>query len=630
MHRYITNAFRMPDRRWLLTLCALLLFGRAWAAEQTPLTWPADSAGHIAVNGHFALLVDGARALSSEAVLAGRHDAEFVPASRSNTNFGFTDAAVGVRFAIHYASADGAPPVLILTKPLVDDIDLYTVNGAGQISHVRTGDAHVFATRPVTYRGFAFLLDTKAGETITYYMRVRSATGAISLPLELLDSASFYTKTASENYLRGTYLGFMAGLALGALVLFALVRNVAYAYYCLYLVTFVLLVCAADGYAMQFLWPNAPLAEQILPAALLALSNVTGILFARSFLNLPLVTPSCEPWYALAAAVSAVGMAVHVFHHGALGVQIMMSTSAVLGPLALWGCLKAWRAGDRIAGYLLVGWIAFLLGMSFTLLDMVGVIESTAWTANGIYLGSLGAFVALAVGLSEQLWSLQRARETQIAAANADLAVLNTNLEGMVKSRTRELEERNRELSELAVRDSLTGLYNHSTAIELLEQLLHQSQRYEFPIVTVMIDIDNFKQLNDTYGHQLGDHVLEQVSRTLSESVRGSDVVGRYGGEEFLVVMPHADALAAREYAERLLGLIRDICIGDKHISASIGVSVFHPRGHRASAQDVIRRADEALYRSKREGRDRLTIDSLSLVVATDGERRFEKPPPRN
>ena len=145
-----------------------------------------------------------------------------------------------------------------------------------------------------------------------------------------------------------------------------------------------------------------------------------------------------------------------------------------------------------------------------------------------------------------------------------------------------------------------------------------------------MVDIDNFKQLNDTYGHQLGDHVLEQVARTLSESVRGSDVVGRYGGEEFLIVMPHADALAAREYGERLLGLIRDIGIGDKHISASIGVSVFHPRGHRASAQDVIRRADEALYRSKREGRDRLTIDSLSLVVANEGDRRFEKPPPHH
>ncbi len=629
MYRYTSNARRVPAWRWLFALCALLM-GSAWAGASPLLTWPADNVGHVALDGHFTVLVDNARALNADAVLGGRHDAEFMPAARHNTNPGFTRAEVWARFVIHYESAHGAAPVLVLSRPLIDDIDLYAVGPNGMHSHVSTGDNHSFATRPINNRGFAFLLAPKAGETVTYYMRVRSATGAVALPLELMDSATFHAESASENYLRGAYLGFMAGLALCALVLFVLVRNVAYAYYCQYLVTLVLLVCAADGYAMQFLWPNAPLAQQILPAALLALCNVTGTLFARSFLNLPEVTPASEPWYALGAVTSAVGVGVHVFHPGALGVSIIMATSVVLGPIALWGCIQAWRAGDRVAGYLLFGWLAFLIGMSFTLLDMVGALPTSAWAANGVYLGSLGEFVALAVGLSDRLWNLQRAREAQIAAANADLAALNTNLEGMVRSRTRELEERNRELSELAVRDSLTGLYNHSTTIELLEQLLNQSQRYEFPIATVMLDIDNFKQLNDSYGHQLGDHVLEEVSQTLADSVRGADVVGRYGGEEFLVVMPHADALAAREYGERLLGLIREIRIGNSHISASIGVSVFHPRGHRASAQDVIRRADEALYRSKREGRDRLTIDSLSLVPTKDAERRFEKPPPRS
>ena len=254
--------------------------------------------------------------------------------------------------------------------------------------------------------------------------------------------------------------------------------------------------------------------------------------------------------------------------------------------------------------------VNFMLGMSLTLLDMLGVLASSWWTANGIYFGSLGEFIALAV--------------------NASLVALNTNLDVMVQTCTHELEARNRELSELAVRDSLTGVYNHSTTIELLEQLLNQSQRYEFPIATVMLDIDNFKQLNDSFGHQFGDHVLEEVSQTLAKSVRGADVVGRYGGEEFLIVMPHADTLAAREYGERVLALIREIHIGDNHISASIGVSVFHPRGHCASAQEVIRRADEALYRSKREGRDRLTVDSLSLVGAKDGDRRSDMPPPRS
>ncbi len=171
-------------------------------------------------------------------------------------------------------------------------------------------------------------------------------------------------------------------------------------------------------------------------------------------------------------------------------------------------------------------------------------------------------------------------------------------------------------MSELAARDSLTGLYNHSTAIELLEQLVQQSQRYAFPLAVIMVDLDNFKQLNDTYGHQAGDQVLEAMSQTLLDSVRGSDVVGRYGGEEFLIAMPHTDAPAAREYGERLLKRVREIDVpgcGARNLTASVGVAVYYPHGQRTSAPELVRRADEALYRSKRDGRDRITIDGLSL-----------------
>ena len=629
MYRYKSNAIRVPVWRWLLVLGLLLLWGGAQAVEQTSLIWPTATVGDTAMHGRFAVLLDRSGAFNAEAVVAGRHDVEFVLASRDNTNSGFTSADVWARFSIRYALGDSVPPVLVLPKPLIDHVDFYAVDAAGETRHLSTGDTHPFSTRPAAYRGFAFVLEVKPGQTVTYYLHLRSATGPIGLPLQLVDSVTFRADSAAENYLRGSYIGFMAGLAVCALVLFVLLRNVAFACYCQYLVAFVLLVCAVDGYGMQFLWPNAPLAQQILPAALLALSNITGVLFTRSFLNLPVTTPSTEPMYALGVLITVVGMGLHVFQSGFVGVLVIMAASALLCLVTIWGCLQAWRGGDRIAGYLLCGWLAFMLGMSLTLLDMTGALSSSWWTVNGIYFGSLGEFVALAVGLSERLRTTQRGREAQIVAVNADLAALNANLEAMVQTRTHELEERNRELSELAVRDSLTGLYNHSTTIELLQQLLNQSQRYEFPIATVMLDIDNFKQLNDNFGHQLGDHVLEEVSRTLADSVRGADVVGRYGGEEFLIVMPHADALAAREYGERILALIRAIHIEDNHISASIGISVFHPRGHRACAQEVIRRADEALYRSKREGRDRLTIDSLSLVVTWDADRRYDKPPPR-
>ncbi|MEX2482082.1 MAG: GGDEF domain-containing protein [Gammaproteobacteria bacterium] len=199
----------------------------------------------------------------------------------------------------------------------------------------------------------------------------------------------------------------------------------------------------------------------------------------------------------------------------------------------------------------------------------------------------------------------------------------------MVRARTHELEERNRELGELAIRDSLTGLYNHSASIELLDQILNQSQRYGFPVATLMIDIDHFKRINDDHGHQVGDSVLESVAQALLDAVRSSDVVGRYGGEEFLIVMPHADAPAAREFSERLLRRIREIQVpgGDgKHVTVSVGIAVCHPHGQYLGAAEAVERADTALYRSKRNGRDRLTVDSVSLVAESAAPERRELP----
>ena len=257
------------------------------------------------------------------------------------------------------------------------------------------------------------------------------------------------------------------------------------------------------------------------------------------------------------------------------------------------------------------------------------MIAPSSLTTYSLYLGSLVQFLSLSLALGERLWVLQREKDIEIETVSADLATLNDHLDEIVETRTLDLEERNRELSDLAIRDSLTGYYNHSTSIELLEQLLNQSQRYKFPIATIMVDIDHFRPINDIYGHQIGDKVLERVSKALTALVRGSDVVGRYGGEEFIIVMPHADVLAAREYGERLLQKIREIEIPGKsgvHIAASAGVSVFYPHGHRTSAPRVIRRADEALYRSKRDGRDRLTVESLSLLESAKDDQQVGKP----
>lgn len=200
MHRYISNASQGSAWRCLLALGALLLTSGALAREAAPLTWPAATLERTAFRERCAILIHRGPALDAGAVLSGRHAADFVAATSNNTNLGFTDAEVWLRFAVRYTAQAGAPPVLVLPKALIDHVELFSIDSAGTITHALTGDAHTFATRPIAYRGFAFLLTPEPDATVTYYLRVRSETGAIGLPLELQDGATFHARSAVENY----------------------------------------------------------------------------------------------------------------------------------------------------------------------------------------------------------------------------------------------------------------------------------------------------------------------------------------------------------------------------------------------------------------------------------------------
>jgi two-component system cell cycle response regulator len=164
-------------------------------------------------------------------------------------------------------------------------------------------------------------------------------------------------------------------------------------------------------------------------------------------------------------------------------------------------------------------------------------------------------------------------------------------------------------LRDLAVRDGLTGLFNHRHSQELLVHEFDRAGRYSEPVSLLMIDIDHFKDVNDRHGHQAGDLVLRDVAGRLREGVRTVDVVGRYGGEEFIAILPHTGTDDAQRLAERLRRAIaeRPFRVGDTEIRAtvSIGVATF-PSGRVGSAAELIREADDALYRAKSQGRDRV------------------------
>jgi two-component system, cell cycle response regulator len=164
----------------------------------------------------------------------------------------------------------------------------------------------------------------------------------------------------------------------------------------------------------------------------------------------------------------------------------------------------------------------------------------------------------------------------------------------------------------LAHTDGLTELYNYRFFQRLLSVEMSRAQRFQRPLSLIMLDVDDFKMYNDVYGHQAGDQALRQLARLLRRSSRSYDLVARYGGDEFVVILPETNKKTAAEVAERIRTFVEKTRIEDEHqglgwhITASLGIASFPEDA--AERADLIRKADQALYHAKTCGRNRTSL----------------------
>ncbi len=174
-----------------------------------------------------------------------------------------------------------------------------------------------------------------------------------------------------------------------------------------------------------------------------------------------------------------------------------------------------------------------------------------------------------------------------------------------------QLAEENTYLQEAAITDHLTGLYNHNYFYLRLDEDYMRASRYRTPLSLIMMDIDHFKSINDTYGHRAGDIVLRGLANLVKKAVRKSDVLARYGGEEFAMILPSTDLAGAVDEAERLRKMVEDYRFRDFpsiKVTMSLGVAAY-PHKAIASSGELVSRADAALYRAKHGGRNRVEVD---------------------
>lgn len=195
--------------------------------------------------------------------------------------------------------------------------------------------------------------------------------------------------------------------------------------------------------------------------------------------------------------------------------------------------------------------------------------------------------------------------------ANEKVRLLQRNKTLMVslKKHAGALERLNSNLADLAIHDGLTGLHNHRYFSESLDQELARSSRYERPFSLVFMDVDHFKEFNDTHGHMAGDQVLKRLSRIFNDK-RASTIVARYGGEEFVALLPDATTDQASEYAELVRSRVEAATFQDGRghelckVTISMGVATFPEHG--TDSKSLMEHADRALYQAKESGRNRV------------------------
>ncbi|HNU23647.1 MAG TPA: sensor domain-containing diguanylate cyclase, partial [Mesotoga sp.] len=189
-------------------------------------------------------------------------------------------------------------------------------------------------------------------------------------------------------------------------------------------------------------------------------------------------------------------------------------------------------------------------------------------------------------------------RHLEALKAFADIAAIGIN-----NARLHE------EVRELSIRDYLTGIYNRRGLFELGEREIEKSKRYGTDMGLIMFDIDNFKKLNDNLGHLAGDFVLKRVAQICNRILRAADIFGRYGGDEFIVLLPMTDAQRTEEAALRICHSLEEseIVFNGTPIDVKVSLGTASLEGHENELEDMIKRADRNLYTSKGRGGNRVT-----------------------
>ena len=511
----------------------------------------------------------------------------------SDLHFGYTQSDVWLTTQIHNASPLPATWMVKFEYPFLDHVTLYTLREhASDVQY--SGIAVPVDERSIAHRQAVFPLMLDGGETVTIYTQVKAA-GSKFLSYSLMTPEAFYAQNDQHNFWLATYFGILLTLSVYNLLLFFVLKEHVFLYYALFAFGFTTASLTFNGLGTLMFWSFLGDNTPRLVAIGFTFASAMGALFTQSFLNTAIYCPRWHQIITLFRSYCYVALVAVIFLPIQPALRLMDITGFATSLLMLvCGIYCSWRCVPS-ARIFALAWSIFLLGASVFALRNLSILPANFLTLHGIQIGSaiemLLLSFALAARFNKLKWQKERAQAETVAMLKKQEAIL----EAKVAARTQALEK-------LANHDTLTGLLNRNGLARCAETALQHCKQTHTPLALVMCDLDCFKPINDQYGHEVGDFVLQQVAKRLVHVARGSDHCARFGGDEFILLLEGiTDQATLEEMRNRIEQTVRSPIKLPDGTLVSVGVSIGICTSHADSdtLASLLREADSQMYAVK-------------------------------
>jgi len=512
---------------------------------------------------------------SLDEVVKKSEQKQFRPLQKGHTKFGFTNHIFWLQVDINNTTQKEYSKVLEMLYPLLDYIEIYEYKDGvldlkKELGDLRIADTNAQMPNP----SYMFTLLPK--EQKSFFIKVRSK-GSINIDLELKDYDTYHQANLFKSRISFFYFGAVFIMLIYNMIIYIMIKNKSFLYYVLMHVSFFIFSLSLTGVAALLLWPQTPQINNYSVIVGMTLTGIFAILFVIKFLELKKIAPVVHKFLSLYLLVFFVSfVAIFLFDYNIM-IKIESLLSLTICAILLIISLYVYLRYKKInALYFFLAWSFFLIGVIITHLGNIGLLPSTTLTYYSSQIGSFLELVLLSLALASYYTKLQ-----------------NEHVKMSYK---------NQELDKLSNIDPLTNAYNRRYFYNHVTTVLKDLKNKEADLCLLMLDLDHFKLVNDKYGHDAGDKVLQSFANTCRENIRTSDIFVRFGGEEFLLFLPYTQVQNSISIAEKINELTRDIFIESVpglNLSVSIGISY-----NVYDINDLVQQADIAMYHTKERGRD--------------------------